>query len=213
LRSKEEADDYRYFAEPDLVPLDPTEAAVASIDAELPALPADRRRALAAAAGVEPAAAAMTVERGLDDLAMAAIAAGAAPERVLTHVDNNLAVEGADRLSPEAFARLIAMESEGALTATQAKTVLAEMVATGQAPGAIAEAKGFEAMDTSALEAVLDQIVADNPDAWVDYCEGDDKKRGKLTGFFVGNVMKATKGQADGKVVTALLEQRRVGAG
>jgi aspartyl-tRNA(Asn)/glutamyl-tRNA(Gln) amidotransferase subunit B len=212
-RSKEEAEDYRYFQEPDLVPLEPSREWIDAIDAAMPALPAERRVRLAEAAGVEPTGAAIAVGRDLDALALAAIEAGADGNRVLTHVEHNLAVEGAADLDPRHLAELVALELDGRLTATQAKTVLAEMVATGQAPGAIAQAKGFEAMDTSALEAVLDQIVADNPDAWVDYCEGDDKKRGKLTGFFVGNVMKATRGQADGKVVTALLEQRRVGAG
>ncbi|MCD9623725.1 Asp-tRNA(Asn)/Glu-tRNA(Gln) amidotransferase subunit GatB [Rhabdothermincola salaria] len=211
-RSKEEAEDYRYFQEPDLVPLDPGREWVDAIDAALPVLPAERRARLAAAAGVAPAEAAIAVARDLDALALSAIDAGGEPARVLTHVEHNLAVEGAEGLDPSHLAALIALELDGKLTATQAKAVLAEMVTSGEPPDAIAAAKGFEAMDTSALEAVLDEIIAANAEAWSDYCEGDDKKRGKLTGFFVGNVMKATKGQADGKIVTALLEQRRVGA-
>jgi aspartyl-tRNA(Asn)/glutamyl-tRNA(Gln) amidotransferase subunit B len=207
LRSKEEAEDYRYFAEPDLVPLDPTPDEIARIDASLPALPAERRRALAEAAGVEPSAAAMAVERGLDGLALAAIAAGAAPDRVLTHVDNNLAVEGADRLHPELFARLIRMETAGELTATQAKTVLADMVETGRDPETLAAERGFEAMDTSELEALVDGLIAEHPDEWASYLDGNQK----VVGFFVGAVMKATKGQADGKVVTQLLVQRAQG--
>ncbi len=131
---------------------------------------------------------------------------------MLTHVEHNLAVDGAEDLDATHLAALVALEIDGKLTATQAKTVLAEMVATGEPPEAIAKAKGFEAMDTADLEAVLDEIVGASPDEWVGYCEGDDKRRAKLQGFFVGKVMKATRGQADGKVVTALLEQRRVGA-
>jgi aspartyl-tRNA(Asn)/glutamyl-tRNA(Gln) amidotransferase subunit B len=207
LRSKEEAEDYRYFAEPDLVPLDPTPDDIAEIDAHLPALPAERRRSLADAAGVEPAATAMTVERDLDELALAAIAAGAAPDRVLTHIDNNLAVEGADRLDPQAFARLVQLETGGELTATQAKTVLADMVETGRGPDEIAAERGFEAMDTSELETIVDGAIAAHPDEWASYCEGNQK----VAGFFVGAVMKATKGQADGKAVTSLLQQRRDG--
>ena len=68
-------------------------------------------------------------------------------------------------------------------------------------------------MDTGDLEAVVDGVIAANPDDWAEFVAGDDKERGKkLTGFFVGQVMKATKGQADGKAVTALLNERRTSA-
>ncbi|HSL59560.1 MAG TPA: Asp-tRNA(Asn)/Glu-tRNA(Gln) amidotransferase subunit GatB, partial [Acidimicrobiales bacterium] len=211
LRSKEEAEDYRYFPEPDLVPLAPTDAEIAAIDASVPPLPADRRRALAEAAGVGTADAAMAVERDLDALALATIAAGADPARVLTHVEHNLAVDGADRLAPAAFARLVVMETGGELTATQAKAVLAEMVETGATPDDIARARGFEAMGADALTAVVDEIIAAHPDEWTQFTTGDDKARGKLTGFFVGQVMRATQGQADGKAVTALLRGRASG--
>ena len=100
------------------------------------------------------------------------------------------------------------METKGELTATQAKQVLAEQVASGRAPADIAAELGFEAMDTGALEAVVDEVIAEHPDDWQQFVEGDDKARGKLTGFFVGLVMKATKGQADGKAVTGLLRQK-----
>jgi aspartyl-tRNA(Asn)/glutamyl-tRNA(Gln) amidotransferase subunit B len=101
------------------------------------------------------------------------------------------------------------MEDSSALTATQAKQVLAEMVASGRSPAVIAADLGFESMDTAELEGVLDGIIRANPDEWDGYVGGDDKRRGKLTGFFVGQVMKATKGQADGQAVTRLLESRR----
>ena len=210
LRTKEEAEDYRYFPEPDLVPLDPDERWVARVDRDLPLLPAERRGRLAEAAGVEPTggAVAIAVDRGLDELALGAIAAGGDPARVLTHVEHNLAVEGAAALEPSLLAALVAMETGGELTATQAKTVLAEMVASGQDPAAIAQAKGFEAMGAEALTSVVDEVIATNPDQWERFVAGDEKVRGKLTGFFVGQVMKATKGQADGKAVTALLRER-----
>jgi len=211
LRSKEEAYDYRYFPEPDLVPVVPSAEWLAEVEASVPTLPAERRVAVAEAAGVTPADAALVVERGLDDLVLAAIAAGADPLRVLTHADHNLAVEGAESLDPHALAELVTMEADGALTATQAKTVLAEMVAGGGSPAEIAEAKGFEAVSADALGDTVDGIIAANPDEWDRYVNGDDKTRGKLTGFFVGQVMRATQGNADGKAVTALLEQRRAG--
>jgi aspartyl-tRNA(Asn)/glutamyl-tRNA(Gln) amidotransferase subunit B len=214
-RSKEEAEDYRYFQEPDLVPLVPDPAWIAAIDESMPLLPADRRARLAEAAGGPAAAAtaiAIAVERGLDELALQAIAAGGDPGRVLTHVEHDLAVEGAERLDPASLAALVQMEVDGQLTATQAKQVLAEMVETGGDPAAIALARGFEAMDTVELEAAVDELIAAHPGEWEEYVSGDDKRRGKLTGFFVGQVMKATKGKADGKVVTRLLEDRRAGS-
>jgi aspartyl-tRNA(Asn)/glutamyl-tRNA(Gln) amidotransferase subunit B len=210
LRTKEDADDYRYFPEPDLVPLTPTAEDLAAIDAALPPLPADRRAALAAAAGVEPtlAAVAITVERGLDDLALATLALGADSARVLTHLEHNLAVEGAEALVPEHFAALVSMETGGQLTATQAKTVLAEVVATGKDPESIAAAKGFEALDTGALEALVDGVIEAHPAEWEQLRTGDEKAQGKLVGFFMGKVMQASKGQADGKAATALLRSR-----
>jgi aspartyl-tRNA(Asn)/glutamyl-tRNA(Gln) amidotransferase subunit B len=209
LRVKEEAEDYRYFPEPDLVPLDPGDAWVARVDAALPALPAARRARLAAVAGdAGDGAVAIAVERGLDTLALEAIAADGEPGRVLTHIEHNLAVDGAESLAPERLAALVKMETGGELTATQAKAVLAEMVATGDDPAAIAKAKGFEAMAADALSEAVDAVIARHPDEWARFVEGDDRARGKLTGFFVGQVMKATRGQADGKAVTALLRER-----
>ena len=210
LRVKEDADDYRYFPEPDLVPLVPSAADIARIDAALPVLPAARRSALADAAGVlaTSGGVVVAVERGLDHLAQAAIRSGADAGRVLTHVEHNLAVDGAAALSPEGFGDLVKMETSGELTATQAKTVLAEMVATGGAPAAIAQARGFEALDGSALEGIIDGLIAAHAEEWEHFRNGDDKARGKLTGFFVGKVMQASNGQADGKAATALLRAK-----
>ena len=210
LRVKEEAEDYRYFAEPDLVPLDPGAEWIATVDAALPPMPAERRARLAEVAGVEATegAVAIAVDRHLDGLAADAITAGGDATRVLTHVEHNLAIEGAERLDPSRLAALVTMETGGDLTATQAKTVLVEMVASGDDPAAIAKAKGFEAMGAGAVEALVDEVIAGHADEWQRYVDGDDKARGKLTGFFVGQIMKASKGQADGKAVTALLRQR-----
>ncbi len=207
LRSKEEAYDYRYFPEPDLVPLIPDMVWVNRIDAELPALPAARRATLAHAAGVGTADVAIIVDRGHDTLAAGAIAAGADARTVLNRVGNDL-LGDPGALDAEGLTALVRMETGGELTATQAKQVLAEQVAGGRPPADIAAELGFEAMATGALEAVVDQVIAEHPDDWTQFVEGDDKARGKLTGFFVGLIMKATKGQADGKAVTALLRQK-----
>jgi aspartyl-tRNA(Asn)/glutamyl-tRNA(Gln) amidotransferase subunit B len=101
------------------------------------------------------------------------------------------------------------MEVAGELTATQAKAVLADLVADPAVSAAeVAKAKGFEAMDSGALEAVVDEVIAANPTEWAQFCAGDDKARKKLSGFFTGQIMKATKGQADGRAVAQLLAQR-----
>jgi aspartyl-tRNA(Asn)/glutamyl-tRNA(Gln) amidotransferase subunit B len=207
-RSKEEAEDYRYFQEPDLVPLAPATSEVEAIDRALPSLPAERRARLARLAGVTSAAVATAVDRDLDDLAARAIDAGGDAGRVLTHVDNDLAVEGASAVDPGHLAELTRMEVAGELTATQAKQVLADMVETRRDPRTIAAERGFEAMDSGAVEAMVDAAIEQNPVEWAAFLAGDEKRRGKLTGFFVGKVMQASKGQADGKAVTALLHAR-----
>lgn len=207
LRSKEEAEDYRYFPDPDLVELDPSPEWIERVRAWMPPLPAERRRTLVGRTAATPAQAALVVERDLDGLCIAAIEAGGDPARVITHAEHNLSDERARALEPKFFASLVSMELDGSLSATQAKQVLAEMVETGGDPAAIAAAHGFEAMDTDALEGTLDQVIADNPEEWERFLGGDRK----LTGFFVGQVMKLTKGQADGKVVSAALEARRSG--
>jgi aspartyl-tRNA(Asn)/glutamyl-tRNA(Gln) amidotransferase subunit B len=208
-RTKEEAEDYRYFQEPDLVPLEPSSDWLRHIDEELPQLPSERRRHLAAVAGVEPAGVALVVDRGLDELALAAIEAGADPAGLLKRIEHDLAVDGAAALDARDLARLIAMETSGALTATQTKQVLAAMIETGRAPDEIAAERGYEAMESSQLEALVDQAIRDHPEEWSVFCGDDEKRRGKITGFFVGQIMKATQGKADGKAVTRLLLERR----
>ncbi|MGA1345584.1 MAG: Asp-tRNA(Asn)/Glu-tRNA(Gln) amidotransferase subunit GatB [Ilumatobacteraceae bacterium] len=209
LRSKEDADDYRYFPEPDLVPVHPDAAWIESIRSALPMLPAARRSRLADACGQDPDSEAVTtvVERGQDEYVLAVSAAGGSAERALVHVKEAFAEAGAAPTLPAArLAELTAMELAGALTATQAKTVLAEMVAAGDGdPAAIAAARGFEAMDTSALDALVDGAIAADPDAWAKFCAGDPKAVGAL----VGRVMKESRGQADGRAVTAALHARR----
>ena len=129
--------------------------------------------------------------------------AGADVARALVHVKEAFAEQGANPTVPAAdLAQMIIMETGGKLTSTQAKTVLAEIVANGGgAAVAIAAAKGFEAMDNSALEAIVDQVIAEQAEAWSKYCGGEQKAMGAL----VGAIMKASQGKADGKAVTALL--------
>ena len=212
-RSKEDAEDYRYFQDPDLVPLRPSPETVAAIDAALPPLPAARRAELVAVGGgaVSAGDAALLVERDQDGLVSAAMAAGADPGRTATRVINDLAVDDWSRVTSADLAELVAMESAGRLTATQAKQVLADMADSGEAPAAIAERRGFRAMAGDDLADVVEQVVAENPDAWARYCSGDEAERKKLSGFFTGQVMRATRGQADGAAVNRLLLQKAEG--
>ncbi|MGI9606928.1 MAG: Asp-tRNA(Asn)/Glu-tRNA(Gln) amidotransferase subunit GatB [Acidimicrobiales bacterium] len=207
-RSKEDAHDYRYFPEPDLVPLEPTEAELGRIDDALPALPAEIRSRLAEAAGIAPSEASLIVDRGDAEFALAAIDAGADGGRVVVHLNNNLA-DGVGELTAESFATLVGMEVAGELSSTQTKDVLADLVASGGDPRAIAAAKGFEAMDSSELEGMLDDLIVEHADEWERFCDGDDGDSKKMAGFFTGQIMKATRGQADGKVVAQLLNARK----
>ncbi len=208
LRSKEEADDYRYFPEPDLVPLVPDDEWIDQVRAAMPELPASQRARLNEC-GADPEDAQVIANRGLAPLVLDAVAAGADASRAVTHAVQNLALDGAELLEAAQLASLVQMEISGQLTATQAKTVLGHMCerapGAGADPSAIAAELGYEAMDSGELEALVDQAIADNPDAWAKFCAGESK----VAGVFVGAVMKATRGQADGKAVNQILALRR----
>jgi aspartyl-tRNA(Asn)/glutamyl-tRNA(Gln) amidotransferase subunit B len=212
-RRKENSDDYRYFQEPDLVPLEPESAWLDGLRASLPPLPVARREALAGAAGVPPtnAAVALLVQRDQDALALAAIDAGADAVRVLTHVEHDIPAESSACFDPAALARVVALEGERKLTATQAKKVLEVIAERGGAadPAAIAAELGFEAMAAGELDALVDEAIAANADAWAKVLEGNDKAGGAIT----GHIMKATKGKADGKAVAEILAARKAAAG
>ena len=145
LRSKEDADDYRYFLEPDLVPLNPDQAWIDAVRAGLPMLPRERRLRLSQATGApaDGEAIMVVVERGQDDYVMSVGEAGADVARALVHVKEAFAEQGASPMVPAAdLAQMIVMETSGKLTSTQAKTVLAEIVANGGGDAvAIAAAK------------------------------------------------------------------------
>jgi aspartyl-tRNA(Asn)/glutamyl-tRNA(Gln) amidotransferase subunit B len=212
MRSKEEAYDYRYFPEPDLVPVEPSAEWVASVVDSLPLLPADRRQAVAIASGLDAGAdSVVTVVRlGLDPLVAAAVGSSGAValgELAVKRLANEVAAEigAVDRLAPEGFARLVAMEAGGELTSAQARTVLKELLATGGDPQELAARLGFEAMAADTLAGVVDDVIRANPAEWERFAGGEDK----LTGFFIGKIKAATGGQADLKAASVLLRQRR----
>ncbi|MAT05904.1 MAG: Asp-tRNA(Asn)/Glu-tRNA(Gln) amidotransferase GatCAB subunit B [Acidimicrobiaceae bacterium] len=209
LRDKEDADDYRYFLEPDLVPLVPERSWVEAVRSSLPVLPSARRVALAEAAGSAPDDESIVtiVDRGQDAYVFAVVDAGGDVGRAVVHVQQAFAeFDAAPPVPAGDLAALTTLETGGQLTATQAKTVLAVLVDRGGGdPAAIAAEHGFEAMDTSELEAMVDEAIAAQPDAWEKFRAGE----GKAMGALVGHIMKASKGQADGKLVSQILQQRK----
>ena len=209
LRTKEDADDYRYFLEPDLVVLDPSQEWIDAVRAALPMLPAARRARLATATGVDKESEAIyvIVERGQDDYVLSVEKSGGDVARALIYVQQAFAEAGAaPKVPAKDLAELTRLEGAAKITATQAKTILAEIVASGGGDAAaIAAANGFEALDTSALETLVDVVIAQQPDAWNKFLGGEDKAMGAL----VGAIMKASQGKADGKAATAILQARR----
>jgi len=214
LRSKEEAYDYRYFPEPDLVPLSPDEALRSRASAAMGTLPSARRerlRSLLGAGAAEPGAMAdqveTVIELALDDVVVASVEAGADARHALNRAANELASQGdrARSVSPASFAALLGLESAGTLSATQAKAVLAELAEHGGEPAEIARRLGFEQLGSSELDSVLDSVVEANPEEWARYAGGDEK----VAQFLLGQVMKATRGRANGKVVAEALSARR----
>ncbi len=210
-RSKEEASDYRYFSEPDLVPLVVTDEVVAGLRSELPELPA-QTGARFEAAGVDSIAARVLVGGSLGSLFDEAVVAGAAAPEVakwLTgEVTAHLNREGADppalSLDGAALAELIAMVEAGDLSSTAAKQVL-EGVLTGEGqPRQVAEARDLiQIRDEEALAEAVAAVVAAHPEEMGRIADGD----GKLIGFLVGQVMKATGGKADPRRVSELIRE------
>jgi len=219
LRSKEEAFDYRYFPEPDLVPLDPDAEWQQRAAGAIGLLPAARRARLVelvtsgehgAPTSQQQDQVEAVVNQGLDDLVVDAVDAGAPAALALVRAANELAadLEHATVLDPSAFARLVVMETTGAVTATQAKAILAELLSAGGGdPAEVARARGFEALADDSLVAVVAETVEANRAEWDRYLAGDDK----LAGFFTGQIMKATRGKADGKRVAEELRRLRNG--
>jgi aspartyl-tRNA(Asn)/glutamyl-tRNA(Gln) amidotransferase subunit B len=209
MRSKEEAEDYRYFPEPDLVPVVPSEGWKRAVAESLPALPSARRMAVAAASGFDPSSdAVVTIVRlDLDRYVQGVAEAGGDAALAVRRLANEVAAEiqSIGELPVDAFVSLVAMETDGSLTTAQARTVLKELLASGGDPKAVAARLGFEAMAADDLAALVDKVAAEHPEEWGRYLAGEDK----VAGFFISQIKSASDGKADLKAASALLRARR----
>ena len=211
MRGKEEAHDYRYFPEPDLVPVLIDEAWIERVRALLPELPDARCRRFAAQYGLSaPEAALLTAGRELADYFEAAAALYPNPKKLSNWIATELLREfgaeeiGRCRVSPRQLARLLNMVEAGTISGKIAKTVFAEMLEGGAEPESIVKEKNLVQMsDEGQLVAIVREILAANPEQVQQYREG----KGKVMGFFVGQLMKQTKGQANPQLANALFQK------
>jgi aspartyl-tRNA(Asn)/glutamyl-tRNA(Gln) amidotransferase subunit B len=217
MRSKEFATDYRYFPEPDLVPIEATASWVDGLRAGLPELPAERRARLAEATGL-PAKEVGWLVRDPEVLAYFEAVAGSGrdPKVVASWVMGQLQHDlrefghtmATNPVGPERLGELLDLLAAGTVSATAAKDVLAEMFSSEASPATIVERKGLaQISDSGELEAVVARVVAANPDLAEKFRGG---KRGVL-GAMVGQVMRETRGRANPKLVSDLLERAITG--
>ena len=212
-RSKEEAEDYRYFPEPDLVPVAPDAAWVEELRAGLPEMPSVHRRRLQEAWGVSDFEMQSVLNAGALDAIEATVAAGADPAAArnwwlgeLARVANERGVEvGELPITPQQVARVIELVESRTLTASLARQVVDGVLGGEGSPDEVVAARGLHVVsDDGPLLAAIDEALAANPDV-------EEKIRsGKVAaaGAIVGAVMKATRGQADAARVRALLLER-----
>jgi aspartyl-tRNA(Asn)/glutamyl-tRNA(Gln) amidotransferase subunit B len=216
MRSKEDSHDYRYFPEPDLPPLRVEESWLASIRAALPELPAVRRARYGADLGLSAYDAAVIVAEAsatalFEDARAAAPTAD--PKTLANWVTGAyLALlrtdpEAAARVDPAELADLVGRVTGGELSGTNAKEVFAAHAANGASVASIVDARGLRQIsDASALGAIVDEVIAANPTAVEDFHAGKP-----VLGFFVGQVMKATRGQANAALVQEAVRERLAG--
>ena len=213
MRSKEEAHDYRYFPDPDLLPLVLDPAMVERVKSSLPELPDEKKERFMKGFGLSPYdAGVMVADQATADF-FEAVASGrdakmavnwvmgdffAAMNRTGKTIDNP-PVSAAD------LGAMIDLIADNTISGRIAKEVFELMVETGKSPAVIVEEKGLrQVTDTGAIEAVIDDVLAKNADKVAEYKSGKDK----LFGFFVGNVMKATQGKANPALVNDILKAK-----
>ncbi len=215
-RTKEEAEDYRYFPEPDLPPLHLDDAWIAEVRASLPELPDAKIARYIADYGLSDYDARVLAEERMvgewfDTAVSAGTATGGTPKTIANWMINELfrlmnearVNIDAIQVTPAGLVELIGLVEKQTINNNTAKEVLAEMFASGAAPAKIVTDKGLaQISDDAAITAVIHQILNDNPDQLTRYLAGEEK----LRGWFVGQVMRQTKGKANPTLVNQLLD-------
>lgn len=216
MRGKEEAHDYRYFPEPDLVPIMAEQEWIAEIRSYLPELPDVKRERFISEYGLpEYDADLLTSERATADWFEDTVKAGASPKSVSNWMmgelmkllnEENKSVDECP-LKPFQLAEMIKLIDKGTISGKIAKTVFEEMYKTGRNAEEIVREKGLtQISDISAIEKAIDDIIAEHPTEAERFKAGDEK----LIGFFVGRVMKATKGKANPQMVNEILKKKLI---
>jgi len=217
MRGKEEAHDYRYFPEPDLVPVMPTNKWVDEIRASLPELPDKKRERFIAEYGLPEYDADMLVaEKSTAEWFEEAVREGGQPKTVSNWMTGELArflneenssIETCP-LRPVQLAEMLRLIDNGTISGKIAKTVFEEMYKTGKNAEAIVKEKGLvQISDSGAIEKAIDEIMAKSPKEVERFRGGDEK----LMSFFVGQVMKSTRGKANPQMVNEILKKKLAG--
>jgi aspartyl-tRNA(Asn)/glutamyl-tRNA(Gln) amidotransferase subunit B len=217
MRSKEEAHDYRYFPEPDLPPLDISKELIESVRRSMPELPdARRNRFMREYLLSYNDASQLTSNRALADYYEQTVQASNDARGAANWIRSELLREmetagvSADNspVSPNELASLLGLINEGKISGKQGKEVLIEMFASGKGAEAIVEERGLvQVSDTGEIDTIIEQVMAASPQQLAQYREGKET----LFGFFVGQVMKASKGKANPKVVNERLKEKLQG--
>ncbi|MHC4912269.1 MAG: Asp-tRNA(Asn)/Glu-tRNA(Gln) amidotransferase subunit GatB [Planctomycetota bacterium] len=216
-REKEEAHDYRYFPEPDLVPVELTEKWLEDIRSGLCELPVKKQMRYVKEYGLSAYdGGVLTAERATAEFFDEVVSAGGEAKRVcnlITQVGLKLANEKGRSvaglgITAESLAELAKMVEKGEVSATASTSIFEEMVKTGERPEVIAkESDLIQKSDAGELEAIVEEILAGNPKAVEDVTSGGKKSK-KARGFLLGQVMQKTKGQANPKVVSEILDKK-----
>jgi aspartyl-tRNA(Asn)/glutamyl-tRNA(Gln) amidotransferase subunit B len=213
LRTKEYAYDYRYFPEPDLVPLELDQGFIEEIEAGLPELPADRRKRFIEEFGLPAHDAGLLISsKAMGDFFEATVAEGADSKAVSNWMmgelsaylnAQNIEIEEV-LITPVQMAAMRALVDKGVISGKIAKSVFEEMLASGEDPDGIVERKGItQISDEEEISQVIEEVIGENPKSVEDYKGGKQK----AIGFLVGQVMRKTKGRANPQLVNELLRR------
>jgi aspartyl-tRNA(Asn)/glutamyl-tRNA(Gln) amidotransferase subunit B len=214
MRSKEEAHDYRYFPEPDLVPLRISEQWLSAVKADMPELPAQKRKRFVESYGLrEYDAQVLTAARALaeyyEQVAEVSGEPRTAANWVIGDLSGALNASGKDisesPISAKSLGELVALINRGELSGKLAKDIFPKMFETGEAPAVIMDREGLrQNSDTGALEKIVEDVLAANPKQVEQYRSG----KTAVMGFLVGQAMKASRGQANPGIVNEILKKK-----